>query len=253
MLKQLTKRMRDRTVVTTAILSLMGHHAHAVDNDFGRPDRKDKRPASPIKHVIVIMGENRTFDHVFATYKTRNGESVDNLLSKGIIKEDGTPGPNYAKATQYSAVDSGTYQISPGNKVAYGTVSNPVQAPGTSYAPLTCYTNIYDPNTGAATNGPGCVATLALAQQAETVADTAGLYSLETQDLPVLTRGATGLSSNWPDSRIANYNNLPSGPYPLVTASGGSLAAIASGRTRSGVTGSATASSASRRAAFSVR
>ena len=40
---------------------------------------------TPIKHVIVIIGENRTFDHVFATYKPRNGESVDNLLSKQII------------------------------------------------------------------------------------------------------------------------------------------------------------------------
>jgi phospholipase C len=222
MLKQLTKRMRDRTVVTTAILSLMGHSAHAVDNDFGGPNT-NKKPKSPIKHVIVIMGENRTFDHIFATYKARDGEFVDNLLSKGIVKEDGTPGPNYAKATQYSAVDTTTYQLSPGNKVAYGTPSNPVQAPGTSYAPLTCYTNIYDPKTGAATNGPGCVASLSLAQQAETVADTTGLYSLETQDLPVLTTGATGLASNWPDSRIANFSNLPGGPYPLTTASGGSL------------------------------
>ncbi|WP_035725130.1 alkaline phosphatase family protein [Bradyrhizobium sp. ARR65] len=223
MLKQLTKRMRDRTVVTTAILSLMGYNAYAIDGDPGGANANGQKTKSPIKHVIVIMGENRTFDHVFATYKAQNGELVDNLLSKGIIKEDGTPGPNYATATQYSAVDATTYQISPGNKVAYGTASKPLQAPGTSYAPLTCYTNIYDPKTGAATNGPGCVANLTLAQQAETVADTAGLYSLEVQDLSLLLTGATGLSSNWPDSRIANYNNLPSGPYPLVTASGGSL------------------------------
>ena len=27
---------------------------------------------SPIKHVIVIIGENRSFDHVFATYKPVN-------------------------------------------------------------------------------------------------------------------------------------------------------------------------------------
>ena len=53
-------------------------------------------PASttPIKHVIVIIGENRTFDHVFATYVPKNGQTVSNLLSKGIVKADGTPGPN---------------------------------------------------------------------------------------------------------------------------------------------------------------
>jgi phospholipase C len=27
---------------------------------------------TPIKHVIVIVGENRTFDHVFGTYKPGN-------------------------------------------------------------------------------------------------------------------------------------------------------------------------------------
>ena len=225
MLKERTKSLRDRTVITAAILSLMGGNAYA-GGPAGRPDNNDRKTDSPIKHVIVIVGENRTFDHLFATYKAPNGEFVDNLLSKGIIKEDGTPGPNYARATQYSALDTApsTYQISPGGKVPYGTPSNPVQAPGTSYAPHpSCYTNLYDPNTGAATNGPGCVANLSLAQGAETVADTPGLYSLETADLGLLLTGATGLSSNWPDSRIANYNALPGGPYPLVTSSGGSL------------------------------
>jgi phospholipase C len=32
---------------------------------------------TPIKHVIVIIGENRSFDHVFATYvPNRPGETV---------------------------------------------------------------------------------------------------------------------------------------------------------------------------------
>jgi hypothetical protein len=46
--------------------------------------------------VIVIIGEKRTFDVIFATYKPEPGETVDNLLSKGIIDADGTPGPNYS-------------------------------------------------------------------------------------------------------------------------------------------------------------
>ena len=28
----------------------------------------DAKTTTPIKHVIVIIGENRSFDHVFATY-----------------------------------------------------------------------------------------------------------------------------------------------------------------------------------------
>ena len=73
---------------------------------------------SPIKHVIVIVGENRSFDHIFATYKPKEGESVDNLLSKEIINPDGTPGKNFALATQYSADITGstTFQLSPATK-----------------------------------------------------------------------------------------------------------------------------------------
>src|ERR1700680_762101 len=60
------------------------------------------KTASPIKHLIVIIGENRSFDHVFGTYRPRDGQSVSNLLSKGIVTEDGTPGPNFAEAAQFT-------------------------------------------------------------------------------------------------------------------------------------------------------
>jgi phospholipase C len=69
----------------------------------------DNDTRTPIKHVIVIIGENRTFDHVFATYQPKvPGETVDNLLSKRIINPDGTPGPNYSFALQLQACDPGT-------------------------------------------------------------------------------------------------------------------------------------------------
>ena len=72
--------------------------------------------ASPIKHVIIIVGENRSFDHLFATYlPTKKNEKILNLLSQGIINTDGTPGPNFAKAQQYkitSPPNLGQYFIS---------------------------------------------------------------------------------------------------------------------------------------------
>jgi len=40
----------------------------------------------------MIVGENRTFDHVFGALMPRQGQTVSNLLSKGIITEDGKPG-----------------------------------------------------------------------------------------------------------------------------------------------------------------
>src|ERR1700722_4928880 len=67
---------------------------------------------TPIKHVIVIIGENRSFDHVFATYKPKAGHTVHNLLSEGIIQLDpnnnAIPGPHFDQAQQLSATDSGS-------------------------------------------------------------------------------------------------------------------------------------------------
>ena len=64
----------------------------------------DTAMLTPIKHVIIIIGENRSFDHVFATYKPVNeGDTVLNLLSQGIVKADGSPGDNYGAALQYKA------------------------------------------------------------------------------------------------------------------------------------------------------
>jgi phospholipase C len=65
--------------------------------------------------VIVIIGENRTFDHVFATYQPTGGQDIVNLLSKGIINTDGSHGTNFATAAQKSAVTSSSYEISPGS------------------------------------------------------------------------------------------------------------------------------------------
>jgi phospholipase C len=65
---------------------------------------REKNTRTPIKHVIVIIGEDRAFDHVFATYVPKSHDSVSNLLSKGIIKADGTPGPHFSKAAQFQAV-----------------------------------------------------------------------------------------------------------------------------------------------------
>jgi phospholipase C len=50
-------------------------------------------PITPIRHLIVIVGENHSFDNLFGAYQPIGGQTVSNLLSKGIINADGTPGP----------------------------------------------------------------------------------------------------------------------------------------------------------------
>ncbi|MGB7471017.1 MAG: hypothetical protein WBW58_16760 [Candidatus Acidiferrum sp.] len=82
--------------------SLGGPVANAQD----RSQDRSSDTATPIKHVIVIIGENRSFDHVFATYVPKPGQTVHNLLSEGIIQLDANknaiPGPNFRKAQQLS-------------------------------------------------------------------------------------------------------------------------------------------------------
>ena len=60
------RRLRNGAVVSAAILSLFGSQT-----GFAQP-LGDNGTTTPIKHVIVIIGENRTFDHVFATYQPVN-------------------------------------------------------------------------------------------------------------------------------------------------------------------------------------
>jgi phospholipase C len=81
----------------------------------GKAPKGDSNTATPIKHVIVIVGENRSFDHLFAAYVPSSGETVNNLLSEQIINPNGSPGPNYSQAVQYSAdiTGSATFQLGP--------------------------------------------------------------------------------------------------------------------------------------------
>ena len=47
---------------------------------------------TPIKHVIVIVGENHTFDNVYATYRPRHGQTVEDLRRRGSSRRTASPG-----------------------------------------------------------------------------------------------------------------------------------------------------------------
>lgn len=82
--------------------------------------------ATPIKHLIVVIGENRSFDNVFATYVPPNPtQHVWNLLSQGIVNADGSPGPNVAQARQNQATDTDVYRLSPSQTGAFPLLPQP--------------------------------------------------------------------------------------------------------------------------------
>jgi phospholipase C len=151
----------------------------------------DTNTTTPIKHVIIIVGENRTFDHLFATYKAPGKESVLNILSEGVITAKGAPGPNFANAVQNQASDTTTFSISP-------TITGP-------YANLPPPNLNFTPNAQSTTNPP--FTTTQIAGQYD--------YGLLPADLTVLTTGASGLPYRTIDTRITNAEVLPSGPFTL--------------------------------------
>jgi phospholipase C len=178
-----------------------------------QPPDHSKDTTSPIKHLIVIIGENRSFDHVFAAYEPRKGESVDNLLSKGIIKLDAKknaiPGPNFQKAHQMAATDIGTTDAFLLNPPKSEFPNNQLPAPlvggaKVSYVPNLC---------SAPTPITSCPDSLTLAMTAEN--------GLDPAYYPDLLRGGTGLSSKTPDTRITNVTSLPAGPFQLTNSSPG--------------------------------
>lgn len=82
-------------------------------------------PVTPIEHVIVLVGENRTFDNLYGVYEPRRGQSVSNLLSKKIVNRDGTPGPNFKAAAQRLGLSTGAYTPTPEFNGVYGTLPQP--------------------------------------------------------------------------------------------------------------------------------
>ncbi len=136
-------------------LSVLGPLSTPAYADGAVPVQSDPSPAAtmatatPIKHVVILVGENRTFDHVFATYRPKPGQTVQNLLSEGVVNVDGTPGPNYSRAEQYSSQDwmSDKFQLSPARKDRYEYLPPP-QAGGKnpgSFSSLTDASSI-EPN-----------------------------------------------------------------------------------------------------------
>jgi len=159
--------------------------------------------ASPIKHVIVIVGENRSFDHLFATYVPKPGETVNNLLSEGIVKADGTPGANYSKALQSSAdvTSSATFQVSPTTKAAYLSLPAPLNG---------------GPTDACTSNG---MCNLGDARSSED-----GLPDHPLTYYESLLKGGSGLTGKVPDSRISGihssspYSTLAPGPFQLTNS-----------------------------------
>lgn len=189
-------RLKRSLSAALAVAGFWGSGAAAAGNGGGasRGRNDDGATATPIKHVIVIVGENRSFDHLFATFTPRSKkESVKNLLSEGIVNADGSPGPNFAKAHQFQIVappNGGKFFSNAGaaQKQLYSTLPPPDVAGVGAVSP---YAGIL----GLPGGDPG----------------------LPPADQFLFATGGTGLPFTLgPDTRITNVNALPPGPFQLT-------------------------------------
>jgi phospholipase C len=202
---------RERALVCVLLASLTSFTTPvSAQNVSADKEAHQQKTETPIKHVIVLIGENRTFDHLFATYEPRSGETVKNLLSEEIIKADGTPGKNFGEAAQSQAV-------APFKAQYYISLDNDEKAP---YTTLPEPSLNFSPSPVTGEPPPFPAADLPFLGPIEP--------SLETADLVLLTTGASGAEQTAEflnpvtdeildaDTRVANFDHLPNGPFPLA-------------------------------------
>jgi phospholipase C len=183
---------RWRFAARAILLTMLGQACVPV-GALAQDHQSAPQTQTPIQHVIVIIGENRSFDHVYATYQSPSGDAVSNLLSKGIINADGSKGPNYNQTAQYSAVERSQFSISPSGKQVYTNIP----ALLTDGAPRV-----------ASDTNPAPFQTLQVAEFAEP--------NLPQDYFQYLLTGATGLPGSSFDSRLANNGKTGSGVYQLT-------------------------------------
>ena len=224
-----------RTIAKKALVAIAASAALSTglayaDDDHHDRDRHehDKHPATrtPIKHLIVLIGENRTFDHIYGTYVPRYGQSVSNLLSEGIVNADGSPGPHKDLAQQFIVdnINPVSYFISTDklihpNKHPYKKFLPTPEVGGVPPFAVTLQQLQKDPAPAAPPFDANTFSLSALATLTQ---------GLEDKDLHLLTTGATGLTNCTvdpteppsacaePDSRIADFLSLPNTVFPLT-------------------------------------
>jgi phospholipase C len=190
-----TFTQRKSTIAVTVLsFALSGFPGGSIGYAAQDPDRPvDAIPtATPIKHVVIIVGENRSFDHLFATYEPANKhERVLNLLSEGIVNADGTPGSNFGQAHQYqivSAPNGGKFFISAdlADKQLYSLLPPPDVAGAPVKPPFLGKTDV-------------------------------GLGPASAPAQVLLSTGGTGLPfTSGADTRINGVTALPPGPFQMT-------------------------------------
>lgn len=91
----------------------------------GAVGAQESETRTPVKHLIIVVGENISFDNLFGTWEPKSGAKVHNLLSERIVNRDGTPGAEFEKAIQRRAQVRDAYAVTPQITGTYGELPQP--------------------------------------------------------------------------------------------------------------------------------
>jgi phospholipase C len=187
----------------TLSFSLAATVGMAADGTSAKDAAQASKTESPIKHVIILIGENRGTDHTFGVYKPKGkGQTISNILSNGIVKEDGSPGANFAKAQQFMVTPQPLYYVGAPDKAKMAYAQGGQPQPNTNGAPPA-------QSMSGAPFPPDFLAELA-------VLDPSPDFNANTDT--ILTTGTTMLPPNSLDTRVPGAGMLPNGPFVLQGA-----------------------------------
>jgi acid phosphatase len=210
---------RNRLMLTTAALIALAASGTATAGD--QQNSGGLATATPIKHLIILIGENHSFDNVYGMFRPRGksvadasgmtvpntqrqqSQSVSNLLSKGIVNSSGMTVLN-TQAQQFFIQQPypSTYFID--SHTTAGKNPYPIlPQPNTAYLPTAA---------GGLSQGQGPFdSTDVLDSLLPTLEP-----SLEPKDLGLLRTGASGLPMFSEDTRVASASNLPNGSFQIT-------------------------------------
>src|SRR5215472_4991624 len=197
---------RNRLMLTTALGSALLAAAAGGTAMADNPHNSGgPATATPIKHVIILIAENRTFDNIFGMYRPKQGQSVSNLLSKGIVSSSGMTVLN-TQAQQYFIQQPypATYFID-FHATAGRSLYPILPQPNTAYIPQ---------NPDPLSNGQAPFDSADVPDSQLPILEP----SFEKQDLALLRTGASGLPMFTEDTRFANASNLPNGEFQITGA-----------------------------------
>ena len=197
------KRQLATSLCISVALSATGIAQSVVDASKKQKTPKDAaakfKTESPIKHVIMLIGENRGLDHTFGVYKPKG-------------KKDRRSPTSCPRASSIRTARRGRTTAWPSSSRSRRSRRIISARPTAPRSPYNTSTNLMpQPNTNGAPQAPQ-------RPRARPSRSSRRRPTSSRQNASLLTTGATGLPTGVLDTRVPGAGTLPPGPFVAARA-----------------------------------